>query len=347
METNGRLQQPSSIMESSPCSIELFLYMWDLSAWDYSCLKFTEISSCQLRSHGQSGEKMNARWFVISDKREPVQYGISFEYSLNVVWSCSFYHKVTFPVLLSHQATRALSCSVRGNAGSGGFLEHIFKEAARELPGNLSRRISWISWYFMGGLWWFDMPWWYLGWRCGPSSCCLPWSFCSWFGLHIGYLMLFDGFNADVWQVKTSHIGDWLIDVTDRTTLGGHRGMNIQLFQLVWKVGQNVMDRCKKKSSYRFVQKNVALLPRFSIDVPSSPLTLQTKQNEDMREAGGGWFFSGWPSRISVTWADGTLGKRVTRCHKWVCPKTGKTRRHQLMAMIYWGKCWSTVCRSH
>eukprot|EP00435_Cladocopium_sp_Y103_P051573 s1501_g16.t1 len=36
-------------------------------------------------------------------------------------------------LFLGLQATRALSCSVRGNAGSGGFLEHIFREAAREL----------------------------------------------------------------------------------------------------------------------------------------------------------------------------------------------------------------------
>jgi len=36
-------------------------------------------------------------------------------------------------LFLGLQATRTLSCSVRGNAGSGGFLEHIFKEAAREL----------------------------------------------------------------------------------------------------------------------------------------------------------------------------------------------------------------------
>eukprot|EP00438_Fugacium_kawagutii_P006964 Skav214557 [mRNA] locus=scaffold627:6632:10416:- [translate_table: standard] len=36
-------------------------------------------------------------------------------------------------LLLGSQASCTLSCPVRGNAGSGGFLEHIFKEAAREL----------------------------------------------------------------------------------------------------------------------------------------------------------------------------------------------------------------------
>ena len=60
------------------------------------------------------------------------------------------------------------------------------------------------------------------------------------------------------------------------------------------------MSRIDAKPPHHIDSIDLSPLPRFSIDVPSSPLTLQTKQNEDMREAGSGWF-AGWPSRISVT----------------------------------------------